>query len=54
MNLIADALFLTARTVLALVLALGLVALAVYAAADSVAKRNKPEGRDRVHETTQR
>ena len=54
MNLIADALAITVRTALALVLALGLVALAVYAAVDSVAKRNKPEGRDRVHETAQR
>jgi hypothetical protein len=53
-NLIADALAITVRTALALVLALGLVALAVYAAADLVAKRYKPEGRDRVHEATQR
>jgi len=53
-SIIADALFITARTVIALVLALGLVALAIYAAADLVAKRHKPEGRDRVHEATQR
>lgn len=54
MNLLADALGITARTALALVLALGLVALAIYAAADSVAKRYKPEGRNRVHEAAQR
>jgi NAD/NADP transhydrogenase alpha subunit len=35
-NLIADAFAITVRTALALVLALGLVALAVYAAADRI------------------
>lgn len=38
MNLIADALVITVRTALALVLALGLVALAVYAAADGLGR----------------
>ena len=64
MSTVADALVILARAALALILALGLVALAVYAAGAQLghlasrrnlgADRLKAEGGDRVHETAQR
>jgi len=59
MNTVADALGILIRTALSLILALALVALAVYAATEHVGRvlgpdRLKSKSGDRVHETAQR